>query len=162
MTTWQVAGLGTDSTEDVQTSVKTFISTNWGLTGELAAGRILFSTGWYDKSRQYQIHFKHPPLSPTITPYTLGANPMFRYDDIVTIHVFVTALKANQEPSQLGSINREIERIIGSNTTGLETSKGFCYVRMTRGMNTLPMEDSQISTWHSTGQCAILLHKVNR
>lgn len=160
MASWQVSGLGTDHTQDVQVSVKNFISTNWSLTGELDVSHILFSTGWYDKSRPYQIHFRHPPLAPSVSTVTIGSHPMFRYDDLVQIHVFVTALKANTEPAALGQIHRELERIVGSDTTGLESTQGFCYIKFTRPMNTLPNEDSQTSTWHSTGQVGMVYHKV--
>ncbi len=160
MATWQVSGLGADHTQDVQISVMNFISTNWSLTGTLDPSHIKFSTGWYDSQVPYQIHFRHPPLAPNVSTITLGSHPLFRYDDRVDIHVFVAALRANTEPAALGQMNREIERIVGSDTTGLESTQGFCFIKFTRPMNTLPQEDSQASTWHSIGQVGMVYHKV--
>jgi hypothetical protein len=160
LATWQVAGIGADHSADIQISVKDYVRNNWSLTGDLAAARIVFSTGWYDKSRQYQIHFRHDTF-PKKSRYTIGHDPYYRYDDFIQVHVWVTQKQNNQEPSQLGKIAREIDRIISVGITGLMVTQGFQIMEFIRPINTLPQEDSQNSIWHAQGVLGILYHKVN-
>ena len=85
---------------------------------------------------------------------------MKRYDDFVNVHVFVTTLRSNTEPTQLGQIYRELERIIETDITALYSAQGFQYMDFVRPMHTLPQEDSQNSIWHGVGTMAILYHKA--
>jgi hypothetical protein len=161
MTTWQVAGLGTDHTADIQVSVKDFIRNNWTLTGDLAAARIIFSTGWYDKNRQYIVNVRHDTF-PKKTRYTIGHDPYYRYDDFLQIHVWVNKEQKNQEPSQIGKIAREIDRIISVGITDLMVTQGFQLMEFLRPINTLPQESSATTVWHAVGTLGILYHKADR
>ena len=159
MPTWKIAGLSADHTQEVQISIKDFVRNSWSLTGDLAAARVVFSTGWYDRSRQYQIHFRHDTF-PRKKRYTIGKYPYYQYDDFVQIHVWVTQSQKNQEPTQLGKIAREIDRIISVGITDLMTIQGFQMMEFIRPINTLPQEDSTNSIWHAVGTLGILYHKV--
>lgn len=160
MVTYQLTGLGADATEDVQVSLKNYFKTQWALTTPLNKEKIRWSTGWNDLSSPLQIHFRHD-IRPIIRRVTIGgASSIRRYDDFVNVHVFLNKQSDNSEPTELGKIYRELERIAGENITALLSTKGFSYFEFSRPMNTLPQEDSQPSIWHGTGTIEILYHKV--
>ena len=159
MATWKVAGLAADHTQSVQISVKDFIKNNWSLTGELTANHILFSNGWYDRNRQYQMHFRHDSPGSSIA-YTMGASGLQRYDDIINIHYFVSRSKSNIEPVELDKMYNETVRIVSSDRTGLESTQGICAMWFLRPPYTLPMQDSEQSTWHGVGTLSVRYYKL--
>jgi len=158
---WQVAGKtpAGDHTQSIQISVKDFIRNNWALTGTLSTIRILFSTGWYDRNRPYQIHFRHDSAG-TAVPYTLGASGLQRYDDVINIHFWVSKSKSNVEPTELDQMYNEVMRIIGSDRTGLESTQGICAMWFIRPPYTLPSPDSEISVYHGIGSLRVVYYKL--
>jgi hypothetical protein len=159
MVIWHVAGLATDHTQSPQISIKDFIRNSWTLTGNLAAIRIEFGTGWYDRGRPYQIHVRHDSYGSSMA-YTMGVNGLQRYDDIINIHFWVSKSKTNTEPPELDQMYNEVMRIISSDRTGLETSQGICAMWFIRPPYTLPQPDSEISVWHGIGTLSVRYFKV--
>ena len=158
---YQVLGLGTDHTQDPQISIKNLITSNWSLTGDLAVAKIKFNTGWYDKTSQYQLHFRHD-RAPIKKRKTIGSSPIFGYTDFCNIHVFANQQTDNYEPLELGSIYREIDRIVSVNIIALEGSQGFCNIEMWEPKRTLPREESQVSIWHGYGVVTMIYSKADR
>ena len=159
MVSWHVAGLATDHTQSIQISVKDFIRNNWGLTGNLSTIRIFFGTGWYERNRPYQIHFRHDSPGGSIA-YTLGASGLQQYNDIINVHFWVSKSISNVEPPELDQMYNEVMRIISSNRTGLESSQGICGMWFIRPPYTLPSPDSEISVWHGIGTLSVRYYKV--
>src|SRR6185503_14923220 len=157
---WHVTGLAGDHTQDANVSVMNYIAANWGLSAPLTAGNIHFDTGWWDQQWQFQVHFRHDYL-PTETPKTIGKNYIHKYDDFVNVHVFVQMQQDDTEPVELGQIYREIERIVGTDVTGLQASQGFSYLRFTQPIHTLPVDMNEETFFHGFGTIAIRYHKVN-
>jgi len=159
MPTWKVAGLATDHTQSIQISIKDFIRNAWTLTGNLSTARIFFGTGWYDRNRPYQIHFRHDSPG-SVLPYTLGAGGLQKYDDIINIHFWVSKSKTNTEPPELDQMYNEVVRIISSDRTGLEATQGICAMWFLRPPYTLPQPDSEISVWHGIGALSVKYFKL--
>ena len=157
---WHVTGLAGDHTQDVQVSVRDFIVAGWSLTGPLAVGNIQFDTGWYDNQWQFQVHFRHDYF-PQEDPKTIGSNYIHRYTDWVNIHVFVEMQQDNTEPEELGKIYREIERIVGSNVTGLQATQGFSFMRFSQPLHNLRIDMNEETHFHGFGTLFIRYHKVN-
>ncbi len=155
---WKVVGLAGDHTQSIQVSVKDFIRNSWSLTGDLAPTRIRFGLGWYDKGNQYQIHFRSDTAG-VGTPYTVGAGGYQRYDKTLNIHFWVSNLRSNSEPAQLDKMYNEVERIVGSDRTGLESSQGICAMWFIRPPFTLPQPDSEQSIWHGISTLAVRYFK---
>jgi len=159
MVSWHVAGLATDHTQSIQISIKDFIRNNWGLTGNLSTIRIFFGTGWYDRNRPYQIHFRHDSPG-SVMPYTVGSSGLQRYDDIINIHFWVSKSKTNTEPPELDQMYNEVVRIISSDRTGLEASQGICAMFFLRPPFTLPQPDSEISVYHGVSSLSVKYFKL--
>ncbi len=159
MVSWHVAGLVGDHTQSVQISIKDFIRNNWGLTGNLSAARIEFGTGWYDRGRPYQIHFRHDSYGSSMA-YTVGASGLQKYDDIINIHFWVSKSTSNVEPPELDQMYNEVVRIISTNRTGLEASQGICAMWFIRPPYTLPSPDSEISIWHGIATLRVTYFKL--
>lgn len=146
---WQVVNRsgGGDHTKSINAIVKDYIQTNWSLTAELTAAQVLFSTGWWQKQPQYQVHCRHDIDMPSRFK-TLGSRPISKWDDRVQVHCFATEQTDDAEPLNLDKMNREIIRIINADATGLETTEGI-YMMQASSPRVLPLEDSQATIFHS-------------
>jgi hypothetical protein len=159
MSSWQVAGLGTDHTEPIQVMIRDFIKSNWSLNGKLHVNRILFGTGWYDKSRELQIHFKRDSPSDQ-RPKSIGINGLYEFRDVINVHFWVSIETDNIEPPDLNQMYTEIQRIVGENVTALAATQGINYMRFIRPPYTLPSGSSNMSLWHGVGGLSVLYYKL--
>lgn len=141
---------GGDHDKSVNAIIKDYLESNWSLTGDLLAtnkGRMMFSTGWYQKQPPFQVHVRHDVDMPSKF-ITLGSRPISKFDDRVQVHCFATAQTVNAEPDNLDKMNREVIRIINADATGLETSEGI-YMMQASSPRVLPTDDSQATIFHS-------------
>ena len=157
---WQVVNKGTDHTASIQSIIKDYLKTNWTLTGDLDAtnpGKTLFSTGWWQKQPAVQVHVRHDIDMPSRFK-TLGSRPISQWNDRIQVHCFTTELTNDAEPINLDKMNREVERIINADATGLETTQGI-YMMQCSSPRIMPMEDSQASIFHSIQKVELYYNK---
>ena len=156
---YHVIRLGTDFTQSVQAIIKDYLETNWSLTGVLTGtnkGKIMFSTGWWQKQPQYQIHIRHDidkmPMSKTI-----GRYPIKKFDDVLQVHCWEQMQTVDAEPTNLDKMTREVQRIINSDALGLSSSG--IYNMNCSSARILPLEDSQAAIFHSVQRVEVMYAK---
>lgn len=146
---YQVIRLGTDHQQSVQGIVKDYLKTSWTLTDPLDAtnlGKMMFSTGWWQKQPQYIVNVRHDiPMQPRRR--TIGRKPIKQFDDILQVHCWETMQTDDAEPVNLDKMCREVQRIINSDELGLQ-SQGI-FMMNCGSAQVMPLEDSQAAIFHS-------------
>lgn len=159
---WQRIGLGTDNTVDDNVTIRDYVRTNWGLTGELAPDNIVFGVGWNSMQADVEVHFKMSTPA-AIRSYTLGQSGFQRFDDLVYVHTFITNTSPNSEPpnyDNVGKVYRELVRLINKNPTVL-SSQGIIKMMFVQPPYTVPEEDALQTTFHGIGIIGLFYLKAD-
>ena len=146
---YHVIRLGTDFTTSVQEIIKQYLYDNWVLTGILDKtnkGKIMFSSLWWQKQPQYQVHVRHDIEKMPVNK-TIGNRPIKKWDDVLQVHCWEQMQTVDAEPTNLDKMCREVQRIINSDALGLSTS-GIYNMSCSSG-KILPLEDSQAVIFHA-------------
>lgn len=129
--------------------MKDFLFSNWTLTDpldEANPGKIMFSTGWWQKQPQYQVHVRHD-IEKMPRHKTLGNRPIKDFDDVLQVHTWEQMQTVDAEPVNLDKMCREVQRIINSDALGLNSSG--IYNMNCSSARILPLEDSQAVIFHA-------------
>ena len=157
---WHVTGLATDHTASIQSLLKDYLQSNWSSSVPVSGYFVKFSTGWYDEQNQFQVHVRHDIAMP-VNRITLGNRPMNKYNDMCQVHCFAEEQQDNAEPANLDKMCNEVARIVGSNTTGLESSQGVCTLEIASTPRVLPVEMAhEAAIFHSVQKVRLIYHKV--
>lgn len=155
MSTWIVAGQATDLTSDVEDLVLALLNsvTNWVET-DPAFAAVVFGTDWWDDYGDYQVHCKH-----NSTRSSVAANGWrrFSYHSFVDIHIFCRRT-TEDKPTQLGKMQRQIEKIIGQNVGNV--GQGIQGLKL-NDWTPAHDPDNLATTWHVVGTVELIYHKVN-
>lgn len=155
MSTWKISGQSSDFTSDPEDLIEALLNngTNWTETTP-ARSSIKFGNDWWDGYGSFQIHvikgrYQRVPQTNDWKKY--------RYNQQIEIHVFARRNGANK-PAEWGNMERQIEKIISQNKTGI--GQGISVGSIT-GFEDMGANDNQKSTWHSMMTCEILYFKVD-
>ena len=124
--------------QDPQITIRNAIKNQWSLIDDLAPGKILFTTGWYDKKfKQPQITVTCIALTPT--PFELGYGTV-RITDVYQIDIWVAILrKTGSGPGKAQDykwmMREETLRILKSNQQGLTDIKELVLERTGRSLD---------------------------
>lgn len=103
---------------------------------------IKFTNDWTDDSKDYVISVMH-----TGTQIELASTkPMFDHRSIFEVHLFIRKI-SEDEPEEVGDIEKEVERILIENPTILLNTEGVSLVHIL-DFRKVEDQDSGNTRWH--------------
>lgn len=166
--TWQVEGLGTDFTSDVEDLLESLLSTYWDDIAEfnslefnrgefnvgVASANITFDNDWYAEYNDFKISCT------TVTTLSdadnLGARS-YEFQHPLNVHVWVRNSTANTKTQEMGVIKANIERIIGQYSLSL--GQNIRFFKFDGWVAEFP-EDASQTTWHIVGLVSAYYRKT--